>query len=79
MSAANRGQAMTDPEHYACYGGACYNRRCPKCGRWTKAPKSVTHRETAEGTVYGKCGADCKKCGKVELEFEGWFGEDELT
>jgi hypothetical protein len=62
---------------YACPkdvgGHAVFNRRCPTCGRWTKPPKTITFTETIEGTGPDDCIADCKKCGKVKLEFEGLF------
>lgn len=53
---------------------AFFNIRCPKCGRWTKAPDSA-HLPTEWSPA--KCIAICAKCGEVELEYEGEFSKDE--
>ena len=76
------GEIMTDPEQYVSFefddlGVAVFNRRCPKCGRWL-AFKNVLECTTG-GDSQTTALASCKRCGKVELEFEGWFSKEECT
>ena len=66
---------MTDPGgptiSYA--GGALYSRRCPHCGRIVKADPSICVNGLDEVVQWEN--ADCRKCGRVEMPFEGWFEE----
>lgn len=43
--------------------------RCPKCWRFVKARATLT---TKGGQPHGP-NADCKKCGPVEMPFEGYY------
>jgi len=42
---------------------------CPICGRFVKADDVITTR----GGHVTKPNATCKKCGRVEMLFEGYF------
>jgi hypothetical protein len=44
---------------------------CPKCGRFVKADKAVT--VNGLGEYVSKPNATCKKDGRVEMPFEGFF------
>ena len=54
--------------------GAQFLRVCPKCGRFVKADKSITFNLRTEQPLK-EPNATCKKCGRVEMPFEGWFDE----
>jgi hypothetical protein len=43
---------------------------CPQCGRFIKADKTVT--VNGFGDYVAKPNATCKKCGRVEMPFEGF-------
>lgn len=58
---------------------ATFNRRCRGCGRWTKPHPIVMFMETIRGEETSGCMGTCKKCGKVELEFEGWFSKEDCS
>lgn len=49
---------------------ATFDRRCPLCGRWTKVPKEITY---SYKTVASACIANCKHCGKIQLDFVGFI------
>lgn len=49
----------------------CFIAACPNCGRFVKADDSVTINGLEE--LVSKPNADCKKCGRVEMPFEGWL------
>ncbi len=51
---------------------AIYNRRCPKCGRYTKPRDKALVNECVGA---GEALADCHKCGEVRLQFVCWAGE----
>ena len=44
---------------------------CPSCGRFVKADETVT--VNGLGELVHKSNADCSKCGRVEMPFEGFF------
>jgi hypothetical protein len=50
-------------------GYAYFTRRCPKCWRFVKAHKMVAFK----GSQPHGPNADCKKCGPVEMPFEGYY------
>ena len=51
--------------------GATFVAVCSKCGRFVKAPKSM--KFNIEGAVKLEPNATCKRCGLVEMIFEGYF------
>ena len=67
---------MSDPYGpYQTYdGGALYVRRCPSCGRIVKADESILINGLDEVVDEGS-NALCRKCGRVQMEFIGWFEE----
>jgi len=53
-------------------GGATFIPVCMKCGRYVKADKTI--KTSLEGCIkHGEPNAICKKCGRVEMNFEGYF------
>jgi len=45
---------------------------CPKCGRFVKADESMMFN--MENDFDRKCtNATCKKCGRVQMPFEGFY------
>ena len=52
-------------------GGAMFVRHCPKCGRFLKADKSI--RINGLDDWIREPNATCSKCGRVEMDFLGWF------
>lgn len=44
---------------------------CPNCGRYVKADKSITLNGFSERV--DKPNARCRKCGRIEMLFEGFF------
>ena len=52
-------------------GVAVFIPVCPNCGRFVKADKSIMVNE--DRGVVSKTNADCKKCGRVLMPFEGFF------
>ena len=57
------------------YGeGATFVPVCPKCGRFVKADDSV---ETRGWQLVFQPNATCSKCGRVEMPFEGYIGDEE--
>jgi len=67
---------MSEPEgpfqSYA--GGALYARRCPSCGRIVEADESILINGLDEVVDEGS-NATCRKCGRVQMDFIGWFEE----
>lgn len=62
------------------YGDMVFDRACPNCGRFTKAPDEVEYSENAlteERKI--SCPAHCSRCGGVELRFEGYFAGQEVV
>ena len=54
------------------YGeGATFTRKCPICGRFTKANKTV--KFNGDGQPVKKPNSRCKKCGRVEMSFVGYY------
>ena len=49
--------------------GATFVPRCPKCFRFVKARDTITFK----GSQPHGPNADCKKCGPVEMWFEGYY------
>ncbi len=49
-------------------GDMYFTRRCPKCWRFVKPHAKLV---TKGGQPHGP-NADCKKCGPVEMPFEGY-------
>jgi len=49
-------------------GNAVFDTRCPKCRRFTTPPKTIAGY---------KCIAKCKRCGDVELEYDGQYSDEE--
>ena len=52
-------------------GGATFVPVCEKCGRFVKADKAIEVSEISG--LKKKPNATCKKCGRVEMLFEGFF------
>lgn len=52
-------------ERRVVYGDAHFLRRCPKCWRFVK-PHTVARCSP------GRPNADCKRCGPVQMPFEGY-------
>jgi len=45
---------------------------CSHCGRFVKADATIMVREADGGVVPGP-NATCKRCGRVEMLFEGYY------
>ena len=56
-------------DHCGDEGVAVFLPVCPKCGRFVKADKVIRLKA---GYVVGP-NATCKRCGPVQMPFEGWF------
>lgn len=52
------------------HDGATFIPRCPKCFRFVKVHTTICFR--GDGQPHGP-NADCKKCGPVEMPFEGYI------
>ncbi len=52
-------------------GDAIFIPVCPNCGRFVKADKKVRIREV-DGRIMDT-NATCKKCGRVNMPFEGYY------
>lgn len=52
-------------------GGATFVPVCEKCGRFVKADKTIEVSELSG--LKKQPNATCKKCGRVEMLFEGFF------
>jgi len=48
---------------------------CPHCGRFVK---SDAHISVNYNGLIRQPNATCSKCGRVEMPFDGFFGDDEL-
>ena len=61
---------------YSSFDGSCpaFYRICPKCGRFVKADDKTQIPEY----LGAKPNATCKKCGRVQMYFCGWFDEEVL-
>jgi hypothetical protein len=57
-------------------GGATFIPVCPKCGKFVKADDSVKTSEW-DGRLSEEPNATCKKCGRVNMPFEGFIGNVE--
>lgn len=57
-----------------CYGEdrATFVRVCPKCGRFVKARATITFSYEA-GPIPGRWTGTCRKCGRIEMPFEGYI------
>lgn len=51
--------------------GAVFIPICKQCGRFVKADKSIT--ANSFGVIKKQPNAECSKCGRVEMLFEGYF------
>ena len=52
-------------------GGATFVPICPKCGRFVKADRTIM---VSEGLgLKEQPNGTCKKCGRVEMIFEGFI------
>ena len=51
------------------HDGATFVPRCPHCFRFVKVHPTICFR----GTHPDGDNADCKKCGPVEMPFEGYY------
>lgn len=54
------------------FGGATFARTCPKCGRFIKADATVTLDWQGQ-PVKGESNATCSQCGRVEMDFVGYY------
>jgi ribosomal protein S27AE len=52
-------------------GKLLFTRRCPACGRIVKADATV--RVNGLGEYVPRPNADCSRCGRVEMAFQGFF------
>jgi len=52
-------------------GGAQFVPVCPQCGRFVKADKTILENEITG--VKKQSNATCKKCGRIEMPFEGYI------
>ena len=56
-------------------GDAMFERTCKTCNRFVKADASIT--TSVDGQYWGETGdkttATCKKCGRTEMYFLGWW------
>ena len=52
-------------------GGAYFARVCPNCNRFVKADDTVDVNGLED--IIHKPNATCKKCGRVEMPFTGWY------
>ena len=52
-------------------GDAVFTRICPTCGRFVKADDEMMFRN--DGEFNHEPNATCSRCGRVEMEFEGWY------
>jgi len=57
-------------------GVAVFVPVCPTCGRFVKADNSVSFNGLGE--IIGT-NATCKRCGPVQMPFEGWYSQEDLT
>ena len=53
------------------YAGATFVPVCPNCGRFVKADGSIRFQND---TIVDEENADCRKCGRVKMLFEGFIG-----
>ena len=56
------------PDDY--HGNAIFVPVCPKCGRFVKADDSIFINDSG---LKKQSNATCKKCGRIEMPFEGFF------
>lgn len=59
------------PDNSGMYGDACFVPVCDKCGRFVKARNTIKVNEISG--LKDEPNADCKKCGPVEMLFEGFL------
>ncbi len=55
-------------------GTMVFSRQCPKCNRFVKTPRTcdVSYDVERDCPII-KCIATCSRCGKVKLNFIGYF------
>ncbi len=53
------------------YDGAVFVRACPECGRFVKADQEIYFH--VDGPPKTAPNATCKKHGRVEMPFEGFY------
>ena len=53
--------------------GATFVPVCEKCGRYVRADKEIMM--SPDGNIAGE-NATCKKCGRIQMLFEGFMGEE---
>lgn len=56
------------------YGGATFIPVCPACGRFVKTDRTVRFRGLDGGWIE-EPNADCARCGRATMPFEGFFEE----
>lgn len=56
-------------------GGMVFVPVCPTCGRFVKADDQVFINGLGE--YVPRPNADCKRCGRIEMPFEGFVGDEE--
>lgn len=54
------------------FDGATFSRQCPSCGRFIKPDESVTLDWEGQPKK-NEPNATCKKCGRVEMDFCGYY------
>ena len=54
----------------AIYDGAYFVPVCSKCSRYVKAPKEMVFNHEGQPKPNQ---VDCKKCGKTDMLFEGYY------
>ena len=59
------------------YGEKVFARVCPICSRFVKADEELTfmHNEFTEEDRFDKPNATCKRDGRVQMDFLGYFEE----
>ena len=57
------------------YGDMCFVRLCPECARFVKADETLNykHNKWTEEDKFDEPNATCKKHGRVNMIFEGYF------
>jgi RNase P subunit RPR2 len=59
---------MSFESPHVSYGDACFERVCPKCGRFVKPDDKARPIPNSK-----EANATCSKCGRVIMNFEGYY------
>lgn len=83
MSRDGSGEYQTGPYINVTFpyeGTAVWIRVCEKCGRYVKFDEAIGVNMMGDfkGNTDDKTVATCKRCGRVEALFTGWFSQEEL-